>query len=266
MSLFDENGRVLISPSRLKTWQECPMKWKAVYIDEIRMAPTPSLVFGTAIHKALESFHRSRWLGQPVTIDELESVFATTLQIESNPAGAEPVDVGPEMLVQARRLIEIYAGQYGDEMAAAAELMLSAPLVDTKTGEDLGAQLVGVIDLITDDRRVIDLKSSARTTNLFDLAIAHSVQLDAYRWLMLHSAGHEPEGVEIRLLVRKKQPEVQTFRLPRRSGFVPFIDLCRRYIDFVHQSKAVLPRPNMFCGESCPAYLPCRAFHGLEVA
>ena len=266
MSLFDDSGRVLISPSRLKTWTECPMKWKSVYVDEIRTPPTPSLVFGSAIHKSLETFHRARWLGESISQQELESSFATALQIECNPVGLAHVEVNElEMWAQAKALIALYTSEFEDEKVAAAELMLSAPLVD-ETGEDLGATLNGVIDLITADRKVVDLKSSARTSNLFDLAIAHSVQLDAYRYLMLHSAGHEPNSVEIRMLVRKKQSEIQTFKLPMRSSLAPFLDLCRRYIRFVHHSEAVLPRPGMFCGQSCPAYVLCRAFHGLEVA
>ncbi len=264
--LFDEAGRVLISPSRLKMWTECPMKWKAAYVDEIRTPPSPSMVFGTAIHKALEAFHRSRWLGNPVTAEELEVVFATTLQVESNPADAAPVEVVPEMLPQARKMIELYTSEFREEKVAAAELSLSAPLVDTETGEDLGAQLVGVVDMVTEDRRIVDIKSSARTTNLFDLAIAHSVQTDSYRYL-LENAGQKPTGVEIRLLVRKKAPELQTFRLPMRSNFAAFLDLSRRYVAFVRAREAVGPRPNLYCGATCPAYVPCRQFHGLpEVA
>lgn len=259
MSLFDEHGKVLVSASRLKTWQECPMKWKAIYIDEKRTPPTPALVFGTAIHSALEAFHRARWMGTPVTAAELEGVFAQSLEAEAHPIGSEPIDVGEDFQRQASKLIELYLERHGNDGVAAAELSLTAPLFDD-------AQLVGVIDLITDDRRVVDLKSSARGSDLFDLAVSHSVQLDAYRWLMQHNAGHEPNGLEIRLLVRKKQPELQTYRLPQRKGFDAFLELCQRYVAFVKEAHQPHPRPNLFCGENCPAYVPCRAYHGLEVA
>ncbi len=267
MSLLDENGRVLISPSRLRAWQECPLKWKAVYVEGKRSPPTASMIFGTAIHAALETFHRSLWLKTPVTVAELETVFAETLHREANPADFPSVKVGPDLQEQANRLLEIYVERFGDEKVSAVELSLTAPLIDTDTGEDLGATLVGVIDLITESRQVVDLKSSARASDVFDLALTHGTQMDAYHWLLLHGAGFEPTGVEIRLLVRRKQPDVECYQLPHRKEFRRFLDLCRKYIAFVRSTEPVHPRVNLFCGSACPAYAACRACHGFgEVA
>lgn len=266
MNLFDADGRVLVSPSRLKTWLDCPLKWKAVYVDEVKSPATPSLVFGTAIHKALEAHHRSRWLGGTVTAEELEQSFAEAVKAGCAEGALDPAELDEgEFRAQARRLIDLYLARFGEEKVAAAELSLTAPIVDF-TGEDLGAQLVGVIDLVTEDRRVVDLKSSARSSDLFDLTIAHSLQLDAYRWLMLHSTGAEPKGMEIRMLVRRKNPEVQAFEVPAREGFEAFLRTVRCYVDFVRQSGHASPRPGLFCGESCPAYRACRAYHGMEAA
>jgi hypothetical protein len=266
MSLFDESGRVLVSPSRLKLWMECPLKWKAVYVDEVRTAPTPALVFGSAIHKALELHHRSLWMGGRASTEELEQAFRLAVDEGCRPEGFDPITVDQdEFLGQARKLIELYVGRFGDEPVAAAELALSAPLVDG-TGEDLGAQLTGIIDLVTADRRVIDLKSSARASDLFDVTVAHSVQLHAYRWLMLHSTGQEPKALEIRTLLRRKNPDVQVYTLPARQGFLPFLRLVRAYVEFVRRSEAPIPRPGFLCGETCAAYSVCRKYHGLEAA
>ena len=265
MSLYDQDGRVLISPSRLKTWLDCPLKWKAVYVDEIRSPASPSLVFGTAIHRALEVHHRSRWLGSETSAEELNAVFQQGVLQACRDDGLDPLTLDQvEFARQARLLIDHYLTRYGNERAAAAELSLSAPIADAQG--DLGAQLLGVIDLVTDDRRVVDIKSSARTADLFDLTVAHSIQLDAYRWLMLHSTGEEPTALELRVLLRRKNPEIQTYMLPTRRGFGPFLEIVKAYVAFVRSAHPAIPRPGMFCGASCPAYAACRLHHGLEAA
>jgi hypothetical protein len=265
MSLYDQDGRVLISPSRLKTWLDCPLKWKAVYVDEIRSPATPSLVFGTAIHRALEVHHRSRWLGGENSAEELEAVFREAVLDACREDGLDPLALDlDEFTRQAKLLIDAYRNTYGNERVSAAELSLAAPIVDAH-GE-LGAQLVGVIDLVTDDRRVVDIKSSARSADLFDLTVAHSIQLDAYRWLVLHSTGEEPTAMELRVLLRRKNPEIQTYTLPTRRGFGPFLELVKAYVAFVRNAHPAIPRTGMFCGASCPAYAACRLHHGLEVA
>ena len=266
MSLFDENGRVLISPSRLKAWVDCPLKWKAVYIDELRYPASPSMVFGSAIHKALETFHRGLWCSTPASPDELLKLFNETLQEESHPPGSDPLLLDEdEMAKQAKGLLDLYVSRYGTEKVAAAELSLTTAVIDLATGEDLGATLVGVIDLITSEGTVVDVKTSARTSDLFDLTISHSVQLDAYRYL-LHSSGAAAKEMEIRLLVRTKVPRVEAFQLPAKKSFESFLSLCRGYVDFVRCMEVPRPRPGIFCGPGCPAYSQCRAHHGLEVA
>ena len=66
--------------------------------------------------------------------------------------------------------------------------------------------------------------------------------------------------------VKPSAPEVQAFEVPAREGFEAFLRTVRAYVDFVRQSGHASPRPGLFCGESCPAYRACRAYHGMEAA
>lgn len=262
MSLFNEEGRVLISPSRLKTWIDCPMKWKAVYVDSIKIAPSPAMAFGTAIHRALEAHHRDAWYGSARPVAALVQVFREAL-VEETAKGV--VLDSDEMAAQATVLIGLYLDKFGAERVSATELSLTAPVLDPETGEDLGAELVGVIDLITADGCVVDIKTSSRTSELFELVVSHSLQLDAYRYL-LRQAGREPSEMSIRLLVRKKQPAIEAFAFPLGKDSTRLLEACRRYISFVRSMEKPTPRPGFFCGDGCPAYRACRAFHGLGAA
>jgi hypothetical protein len=219
------------------------------------------MAFGTAIHKALEVHHRDSWYGSARALPELVQVFREAL-LEAAKGVALDVE---EMVEQAKSLLGLYLERFGAERVSATELSLTAPLVDPDTGEDLGADLVGVIDLITSEGGVVDIKTSSRTSELFDLVLSHSLQLEAYGYL-LRQAGREPLEMSIRLLVRKKQPAIEAFTIPLGRDSKRLLETCRRYVSFVRSVEQPMPRPGFFCGQGCPAYHACRTFHGLEGA
>jgi putative RecB family exonuclease len=264
MGLFTETGRVLISPSRLRAWRDCELRWHAVYVEGREIVPTPSMAFGKAMHSALEAFHKGRWLGRPVPLDGLEGIFDETLRHE---AEAGDLDLGSQQATfekAARGLLGAYLERFATEEVAGAELHLSAPLTDA-SGQDLGADLVGILDLVADGR-VIDLKTAARASDGFSVTLAHQVQLEAYRYLLAACAPDlSPTGAAIRTLIRTREPRITEQPVPLRAPEA-FLDLCRAYIDAVHRTAVPTPRPGLLCNATCPAYAACRAHHGLEAA
>ena len=251
-----EDGRLKISASRLKTWLGCPLRWAAVYVDEQPVQATPSMAFGTAMHRALEEHHRARWLGREPP--DLLGAFEEAL------GGAGVLITARErgsMVGQAAGLLDLYLERFGREGVLAAELELAAPVVDPETGEDLG-ELTGIIDLVTEDGRLVDLKTSARSPSGLQAVIANAVQLDCYRYLV---AANQPdlavEAAEVRSLIRTKEPKVEVTPLPPRP-FGPLIDLARRYARAVDELE-VYPWPGLLCSDSCPAIDACRTYHGL---
>ena len=262
MGLYTDEGRIQISPSRLKTWRDCPLKWHAMYVEGKRFVPTPSMLFGTAMHRALELFHKGLWLGSPVTLPELQEAFLEALR-----SGAAEDDVSvekelPSFQASSEALLETYVERFTGEVTA-AELSLSAPLFDPTTGEDLGADLVGIIDLVSEGR-LIDIKTSARRPDLFGSTLSHQIQMEAYRWLVSSCAPElEIRGAGLRTLVRTKKPVIEELDIPlRKEG--AFLDVCTAYIAAIEEIPR--PRPGLLCNASCPGYESCRAHHALEVA
>jgi hypothetical protein len=253
-----EDGRLKLSASRLKAWMSCPMRWAATYLEGKRMEPTPSMAFGSALHRALEVHHRTRWLGEPT--EDLLGVFVVALE----GTGVELEGREREKLVgQAGGLLRCYLDRYGDEGVLAAELELRAPVVDPRTGEDLG-ELTGIIDLVTEDGRLVDLKTTARAPSALQGVLQNRLQLDCYRYLVQATSSLDVRAAEIRSLIRTKVPKVEVTQLPPRP-FDGLFDAVRRYARAV-EALEVYPRPGLLCSDSCVAIDACRAHHGLEEA
>ena len=249
-----EDGRLKLSASRLKAWTACPMRWAATYIQEKRFEATPAMAFGTALHRALELHHRGRWLGH--TPGDLLDAFTGSLDASEAEVKARERE---RMIGQAERLLGLYLERYGDEAVLAAELELRAPVIDPTTGECLG-ELTGIIDLVTADGRLVDLKTSARAPSGLQAVLQNTIQLDCYRYLVQATSDLDVRSAEIRALIRTKDPKVEVTELPARP-FDALIDLVRRYARAVDELE-VFPRPGLLCSTSCPAIEACHEYHG----
>ncbi|WP_145063933.1 PD-(D/E)XK nuclease family protein [Engelhardtia mirabilis] len=272
---MNDSSRIQVSASRLKTWLMCPLRWAAVYLEGKPLQMTPAMAFGRALHAALEELHRARWLGRAP--EDLVAVFvdvfgAHTVLAEDVDASA-PTDPARAVLKQselekallhARELTAHYLDRFPDEGVEAAEIKLHSALVDPVTGEDLGADLTGVVDLITADGRVVDIKTTARASGELQTVLGHQLQIDAYRYLL---QAHRPEAAlavaEIRSLIRGKLCRLEVTEIPTR-GLGAFMAMVRAYLADVRSGK-LLPRPSFLCSPSCPAISSCCQHHGLEV-
>ena len=265
--------RIQVSPSRLKTWLTCPLRWAAVYLEGKPIQVTPAMAFGSAIHKALEAHHRSKWLGE--VQEDLLEVFDSALTGETDPdqhTGPRP-RVPPQlsekerdtMRDQARELLSTYVDRYEAEEVSAAEMRLEAPLLDPDTGDDLGVDLVGIVDLVTTEGALVDVKTSARATSELQAVLSHALQVDTYRYLMAH---HDPERgsvpAEIRTLIRGRNCRLEVTPVPERSSRT-LVSMIRAYSADV-RAGVLLPRPGILCSDSCPAIEACRGIHAIASA
>ena len=145
-----------ISPSRLNTWLRCPLAWKLRYVDGIRTPTTPALFLGKMVHHGLEILYRHRQLCVELSAEDVasrmiddwdETVDTESMQFDST-------EEEGALKKQAVDLVAAYMEHTADalETPLAVETSMEAPLIDPETGEDLGIPLLGIVDLITDDR------------------------------------------------------------------------------------------------------------------
>ena len=101
----------------------------------------------------------------------------------------------------------------------AVETAVEHPLIDPRTGEDLGVPLVGVLDLVLAENSgslIVDFNGRL-CDQLSELS--HEIQLGGYAYLFRQTTGMDESGfLEIRRLVKTKMPQVSFHRWPARTG------------------------------------------------
>jgi hypothetical protein len=256
-----------VSPSRLNCWLTCPLKFKATYIDGLRLPTTPSLFLGKVVHAGLEQFYRHRHLG--VTLEPADvrrrmleawgpTIDAENMTFES--AAAEQA-----LQRQAADLVTAYLGHApADEKPLAVEVAAQAPLVDPATGEDLGIPLLGVIDLIVGSPGgavIADFKTSARSSE--PLEIFHEIQLSSYSYLFRQLSEQTEAGLEIRSLIKTKVPKVEFHGYAARTDvhFRRLFAVIREYLDALDSGRFNY-RPGFHCGMCDFATGHCREWQG----
>lgn len=254
-----------VSPSRLNAWISCPLKFKLRYVDRIPTPSNPSLFLGKQVHRGLEHYYRHRQLG---TILTPEDVAAWTLarwdqavdeeQLKFNSAAAETA-----LRRQAAQLLSMYIQEVPaqEPLPLAIEATLEVPLVDPRTGEDFGIPLLGVVDLILNTAVIIDFKTSGRS--LPPPEVMHEIQLSCYAYLFRAASSQQETGLEIRSLIKTKQPKVVTHRYPTRTELHlgRLFSILREYLDALDAGRFNY-RPGWNC-EMCAFHRgACKSWDG----
>ena len=233
-----------ISPSRLNLWLRCALAFKFQYVDGIRSPTTPSLFVGKSCHSALEVFYRHRMLGVTLEAGDVLKRFEESWDQAVEDENMKFESVADEQVLQNQvaDLARAYIAQVpADEpRPLAVEAALEAPLVDPATGEDLGISLVGIVDLVLDGHTgptIIDFKTAARGGTL--LEISHEIQLSSYAYAYRHIAGIKEGCLQIRRLIKTKNPQIETHTYPGRTDvhFSRLFGVIREYLDALDSGR-----------------------------
>jgi len=183
-----------VSASRLNLWLRCPLAFKFRYVDGITTPPTPSLFVGKRTHDALEFYYRHRQLGVQMGAEQVTQRVAETWDEAAATEGVAFASVSDETAArqQVTQLVAAYVRKVPQDepLPLAVETSLHAPLLDPRTGEDLGIPLVGILDLVLDGRDgpvICDFKTAANAAP--PLEITHEIQLTCYAYLLHQATG-----------------------------------------------------------------------------
>lgn len=262
-----------LSPSKLSAFVTCPTMFKARYILGIKSPPSTSMVLGRAVHNALELLGRRRQMDMAVAIDDLLTEFNEALKAEID---KEQLEVKPDELTKLReggeQLVRLYLGRYAHEKPTASELHLDEPLVNPATGEayqrpKLGnvepgdLTLYGIVDSLLEERDglvVVDYKVTARTSADTSVMLTHRMQLLCYAWLMSRASDKPVKALEIRQLVRKKEPDIVVTRVPvpANLSYRPMFQAVDALLASV-QTDNYLARYGFTCHATCEGYGLC---------
>ena len=242
-----------VSASRLNLWLRCPLAYRLRYIDGIIMPSTPNMFLGKMVHRGLEFYYGYRQRGVTLFPDfvaeHMKKIWGPA--VEDEYIAFTSSDEERELQTKAVGLVTTYIAQAPSNEAKpiAVEKRFDAPLIDPGTGEDLGISLVGIIDLVLEDRDgplVADFKTAARSSSKLD--IMHEVQLSCYSYLFRQVTGRTEAGLEIRSLIKTKTPKIETERYSPREEkhFERLFLIIRSYLDAVGGNRYHI-RPGLHC-------------------
>jgi DNA helicase II / ATP-dependent DNA helicase PcrA len=188
-------GRPLsLSFRQLDDYATCPLKYQYIHVWRVPLLAHHRVVFGSAVHKAVQRHFQARLEGRPFGEDEIVEAFRAAWVSEgflSREHEEQRQRAGEEMLRRFHR-------------ADAA-----APLRPTAVEQDFAfyagaTKVVGRYDLVVEDAgrvTLLDFKTGAvDDERKAQERAANSVQLDLYALAYLRTAGRLPDWVELRFL------------------------------------------------------------------
>ena len=242
-----------ISPSRLNLWLKCPLAFKLRYVDGVSSPPGPSLFLGKQVHEGLEIFYRHRQMNVALDAGQvcLRLLDHWDQAVTEEQMGFANLDEERKLKEKAVDLVTTYVNQLpsNEPKPIAVETRLSAPLVDPTTNEDLGINLLGIVDLVLpdDDGPVVcDFKTAAKSSAPAE--ITHEVQLSCYAYMFRSLNQQQEGGLEIRSLIKTKTPKIETHRFEQRTEahFRRLFTVIRAYLDDLHSGRFMY-RPGWTC-------------------
>lgn len=246
-----------LSSSQINLYCQCSLKYRFQYIDGLsKPFKASALVFGSAIHSAISWFHQNQLAGRPVSLEKFQAIFTAdwyAQKVESEIRFREG-ETEMSQLLLGKEILSLYFHQPRQSVTG-TEIPFTVPLVHPETGEPLGLNLEGYIDLLEERDTIVEFKTSLRAMDLKDV----SLQLTAYSYAfeMLHQ--RRPQRIQVVNFLKTKRPRILCLEVKKAN-----ID----HLRFFHMAKAVLngirsgvffPRQSFWC-DGCEFAGPCQTW------
>ena len=119
----------------------------------------------------------------------------------------------------------------------------------------------GIVDSLLEEPDglvVVDYKTQSRTSADSSIMLTHRMQLLCYAYLMSRSSEKPVKALEIRQLVRKKEPDIAVTRvpIPAKLSFAPMFMAVESLLASM-ESGAFLARYGFHCHGTCEGYGIC---------
>jgi len=184
-----------LSASSLSLYSDCSLKWKFRYIDKInKFEASIHLIYGSAIHKALEKLN----LSLAHKKNELEDVFQDfydewNKQIKDY--NISPNKYSNQLFEMGINALEKFYNEKVDYELIGAETKFKVPIIYPDGKKDQEYELYGLIDAIVKRKNeimIIDYKTSKESYNRFKLDTSLQLAIYAYAFRQMLKAGKFP--------------------------------------------------------------------------
>ena len=246
-----------LSASRLKTFQECRLKFCFKYVERIPTKVSAALFVGQLTHRVLQQWNLNRWRGQAAGAEALRLAFDRHWSQEQ-PQGLDWEGQEEKSREKTWTMIEFYLAQ------TPIPLTEKPQAVEVTVERDLDAHglppLKGVIDLVRQGGVIVDFKTTARTPEPLLTVHQHELQLGCYALLYREATGTPESGFELHHLVKTKEPKlVVTPMAPvSKQQMQRLVRVMESYVRGVEAGDYV-PSPGQHCAW-CDYLKECRAW------
>lgn len=248
------------SYSAVSQYLRCPLQF---YFERVTRLPQESvscsLVLGSAVHSALETYHRSLQTGSCVSLEDLQKAFHCKWQWREREMAItyRSGESRDDFIAQGVGLVELYLKDPPPSEIVAVEQELVVPLHNSR-GAYLEAPLVTVIDLLVRERdqlKILEIKTSGRSYAESDSD--SSLQPACYINAVREEYGEEAT-VEFVVLVKTKTPKIQRIATVRGAEDLGRLGDLVEAVEHAVQAKVFYPNENPRNCSTCPYRKPCR--------
>jgi len=260
-------GRDYISYSSISTYMTCPLKYYFRYVAGLEPDfVSSSLIFGGAIHAAIESHMQSALEGaEPPSLDELVDVYERAVKSESDApiryGKGETADSLRGLAIRMLTAFRAFDVSKSDTRIVAIEETLRGPVIADCP------DLLGRLDLVTldgDSLLITDFKTSRSSWNAENVRQAAPQQL-LYTELvqpLAEAFGDRPIRVEWIVLTKTKQPKVERHELTPDAAQVKWTKQMVRRVWQAIADRHFYPSPSAMNCSTCPYQAACREWDG----
>lgn len=248
--------------SSMTTAQQCLLKWKYHYIDSA--APeflSSSLLFGIAIHSAVQSAHQTRLNGRQPGIQTVMDAYEKSWK---ETAGNQDIRFGKnEDAAKLRDMAKSLFGQFMEQVEPGLDRILAIEEQVSLKIPGMSVPVVGRLDLLTEteDHLIVVDHKTARNSFTDKVPVA-AAQLALYAKAMKPVARQlrKPQKGRFVVFRKLKAPKIEVVDVPirdtERSGAVAMVRSWWRLIEVASKASAFPKNPGPFC-KACEYRIRC---------
>ncbi|MDZ7270149.1 MAG: ATP-dependent helicase [candidate division KSB1 bacterium] len=181
-----------ISHRQVDDYLTCPLKYKYIHVLRVPLLPHHTIVYGNAIHKALEEYHRRKLAGQDVSVDHLHEAFRRAWSSE----GFLSREHEEQRFAAGLKALELYFAQ--EEQSGLVPALVEEEFSFVLDNDRVTGRWDRV-DVRDGAVYVVDFKSSAvADQEKANKEARDSRQLSIYALAYLQVHGRAPDFVELR--------------------------------------------------------------------
>ena len=260
-------GRDYLSYSAISTYQRCPLKYYFSYV--AGLAPefvSSSLIFGGAIHAAIEQHYRRAFEGaSPPTIDELVATYQQAWRAEARAPVRFGKNESEESLADlARRLLTVFQAS---PVSKSATTILGIEEVLRDSIIPGCPDLLGRIDLIQLDEQhltIVDFKTSRSkwTPAKIEESTPQMVLYADLAGPIAQACNDRPVRLRWVVLTKTRCPTIETHTIDLDPGQLTRTKFVFQRVWKAIRNGAFYPSPSPMACSTCPYQRPCREWEG----